>query len=155
MTSEINQSFQMKVYDYVRSIISTLQNPSEYERCDFSILCDKYPLMIGRTTFRGRVLYISLANSNNSIKLYPNKIAELGMNYITITSNLRRRLSVKSQEFFINGNTDPQEYKGNTYYNYSLERTDVATRNKITQLRQKYDIKEPEIFIGKHQDLII
>ena len=111
--------------------------------------------MIGRNTFRGKVLYISLANNNNSIKLYPDKIAELGLEHITIISNLRRRLSVKSQEFFINGNTDPQEYKGNTYYNYSLERIGVATRNKITLLRQKYDIKELEIFIGKHQYLII
>lgn len=47
---------------------------------------------------------------------------------------------MKSQEFFINGNTDPQEYKSNTYYNYGLERIDVATRNKNTQLRLKYEV---------------
>lgn len=62
---------------------------------------------------------------------------------------------MKAQEFFINGNTEPQEYKGNDYYNYSLERTSMSTRNKIKELRQKYNVPEPELFVGKHQDLII
>lgn len=122
----------IKVYDYLRSIVSTLSDTREYQKCDFSILCDKYLLIVDRNTFCGRFLYVSLANNTDSIKLYFENIAELWLYHITITTNLRMKLSMKSQEFFINGNTNSQEHKRNIYYNYSLERTDVPTRNKIT-----------------------
>lgn len=142
----------LKVYDFVNSLISTLP---EFNNCDFSILCDKYPIQSNKNTFRARVLYIILSSNNKTYKLYPDKIAELGLEYITITTNLRRKLSMNFQEFFINGNTIPQEYKGNNYYNYSIERVNIPTKNKIIQLRQKYNITEPSIFIGKHQELIL
>lgn len=149
----------LKVYDFVNSLISTLP---EFNNCDhpsteldFSILCDKYPIQSNKNTFRARVLYIILSSNNKTYKLYPDKISELGLEYITITTNLRRKLSMNFQEFFINGNTIPQEYKGNNYYNYSIERVNIPTKNKIIQLRQKYNITEPSIFIGKHQELIL
>lgn len=141
-----------KVYDYVNNLISTLP---EFTTCDFSILCEKYPIMLHQNNFRARVLYISLTNKEHTERIYPDKLADLGLEYILITTNRRRTLSMKSQEFFINGNTTPQEYKGNTYYNYSIEKADSNTKNKITQLRQKYGITEPSIFVGKHQELIL
>ena len=145
-----------KVYDYINTLISVLPEPEKYRNCDFSILCEKFPLMMNTNSFRAKVLYISLKNTiNETMKIYPDKIIEIGLENITITTNLRRRLSMKTQEFFINCNTEPQEYKGNDYYNYSLERTSMSTRNKIKELRQKYNVPEPELFVGKHQDLII
>ena len=145
-----------KVYDYINTLISVLPDPEKYRNCDFSILCEKFPLMMNTNSFRAKVLYISLKNNiSETMTIYPDKITEIGLENITITTNLRRRLSMKTQEFFINGNTEPQEYKGNDYYNYSLERTSMSTRNKIKELRQKYNVPEPELFVGKHQDLII
>lgn len=145
-----------KVYDYINTLISVLPEPEKYRNCDFSILCEKFPLMMNTNSFRAKVLYISLKNNiSETMTIYPDKITEIGLENITITTNLRRRLSMKTQEFFINGNTEPQEYKGNDYYNYSLERTSMSTRNKIKELRQKYNVPEPELFVGKHQDLII
>ncbi len=145
-----------KVYDYINTLISVLPEPEKYRNCDFSILCEKFPLMMNTNSFRAKVLYISLKNTiSETMTIYPDKITEIGLENITITTNLRRRLSMKTQEFFINGNTEPQEYKGNDYYNYSLERTSMSTRNKIKELRQKYNVPEPELFVGKHQDLII
>ena len=145
----------MKVYEYINSLLSVMNN-NDFHECDFSILCEKYPIMTSNNSFRARVLYVSLTNrSNNTMKFYPDKLTELGLDYVTITTNLRRRLTMKAQEFFINGNTEPQEYKGNNYYNYSLEKTSMITRNKIKELREKYNIQEPELFIGKHHDLIL
>ena len=145
-----------KVYEYVNNLISMLPEPEKFRNCDFSILCEKFPLMMNMNNFRAKVLYISLKNTNNeTLKFYPDKITELGLENITITTNLRRRLTMKAQEFFINGNTEPQEYKGNDFYHYSLERTSMFTKSKIKELRQKYNLVEPEIFVGHHQELIL
>lgn len=143
---------KLKVYDFVNCLSFTVP---EFDNCDFSILCDRYPIQLNKNTFRARVLYIIISSSNKTYKLYPDEIAELGLEHITITTNLRRKLSTNYQEFFINGNTTPQEYKGRTYYNYSIEKVNIPTKNKIKQLRERYNITEPSIFIGKHQELIL
>ena len=157
MNDEVAQSLymaQLKVYDYVNNLISTLPQINN-STCDFSILCEKYPIMVHNNTFRARVLHVVLTNKEHTERIYPDKLTDLGLAYILITTNYRRTLSIKSQEFFVNGNTTSQEYKGNTYYNYSIEKANVSTKNKITQLRQKNNIAEPSIFVGKHQDLVL
>lgn len=91
-----------KVYDYINTLISVLPEPEKYRNCDFSILCEKFPLMMNTNSFRAKVLYISLKNTiSETMTIYPDKITEIGLENITITTNLRRRLSMKTQEFFI------------------------------------------------------
>ena len=145
---------QLKVYDYVNNLISTLSKLNN-STCDFSILCDKYPIIIHNNNLRARVLYVVLTNKEHTERIYPDKLTDLDLDYILITTNCRRTLSIKSQEFFINGNTISQESQGHTYYNYSIEKVNASTKNKIAQLRQKYNIAEPSIFVGKHQDLVL
>ena len=152
----ITKMRNMKVFEYVNNLIQLLQDPNKFNDCDFSILCDKYPVLIGRNSFRARVLYVSLKNKEGEIKrLYPDKLKELDFEYINITSNLRRRISMNLQEFFINGNTELQEYKENSYFNYSIEKANPETKKIIEQLRQKYNIESYDLFVGKHQDLIL
>ena len=151
----------MKVYEYVNSLLSMLNNNNDNKVYDFSILCEKYPIMVSKGSFRARVLYVTLAprltlgEQANNERFYPNKLTEIGLEYITVTSNVRRRITMNAQEFWINGNTERQEYKGNEYYNYSIERTNNETKKMVQQLREKYNIPVPEIFIGKHHDLIL
>ena len=142
----------MKVYEYINSLLSMLNNNNENKVYDFSILCEKYPIMVSKGSFRARVLYVTLSNNE---RFYPDKLTEIGLEYITVTSNVRRRITMNAQEFWINGNTERQEYKGNEYYNYSIERTNNETKKMVQQLREKYNIPVPEIFIGKHHDLIL
>ena len=144
-----------KVYEYVCNLIATLPNPNDFTNCDFSILCEKYPILLHRNNFRARVLYISLTCNEHTERIYPDKLSELNLEYITITTNHRRTISMRTQEFFVNGNTTPRDYKGYIYFDYSFEKVNSSTKNKITQLRQKYNITEPQIFVGKHQDLLI
>ena len=151
----------MKVYEYINSLLSMLNNNNDNKVYDFSILCEKYPIMVSKGSFRARVLYVTLAprltlrEQANNERFYPNKLTEIGLEYITVTSNVRRRITMNTQEFWINGNTERQEYKGNEYYNYSIERTNNETKKMVQQLREKYNIPVPEIFIGKHHDLIL
>ncbi|WP_289705145.1 hypothetical protein [Bacteroides acidifaciens] len=104
--------------------------------------------------YLAKVLYVSLQNGTETIRFYPNKLKE-NLEFVKLTSNSRRKLSVNMQEFFVNGNTEKQEYKEYPYYNYSIERTNINTKDLIARLREKYNIAEPDIFIGKHQDLVL
>ena len=52
----------MKVFEYINNLISLLQDPNKFNDCDFSILCDKYPVLLGENSFKAPVLYVSLKN---------------------------------------------------------------------------------------------
>ena len=146
----------VKVFEYVNTLISLLEKPDDYKTCDFAILCDKYPINVGRGSYLARVLYVSLINNDKKIiRLYPNKLQELNLEYVVITSNARRRINVNYQEFFVNGNTIEQQYKEHNFYNYSIERINKQTKEMLSKLREKYNIPEPQIFKGKSQELVI
>ena len=38
----------MRVYEYVNTLVSLLEKHVEYKECGFAILCDKYPINVGR-----------------------------------------------------------------------------------------------------------
>lgn len=147
-----------KVYDYVNNIISllSLNNKSEdFKKCNFAILCDKYPIQSSFKNYLAKVIYISIQTKKNTLRLYPNNIKELDMEYIIVSTNARRNLSSKMNEFFINGNTEEQDYNDYKFYNYSIERIDAKTKELVEKLREKYKLDTPSLFIGEHQDLVI
>ena len=55
----------------------------------------------------------------------------------------------------MNGNTEKQVFRESPYYNYSIEKTNINTKDLIVRLHEKYNIEEPDVFIGKHQDLVL
>ena len=65
-----------------------MASPSEkYKECDFSILCERYPINSGKATYRAKVLYISLKNKKGDFKrIYYDKISEMNMENIKISS---------------------------------------------------------------------
>ena len=146
-----------KVYDYINSLIDMLDESEKFKQCDFSILCDRYPIPSGKATYKAKVLYISLKNKENEFKrLYHDKIVELGLEYITLTSNVRRRISTNSLEFFAEGSNEEQSFKDYKYYNYSIRKVnDKKTKELIEQMRQKYNINTPQLFVGVQQQLIL
>ena len=144
-----------KVFDYVNNVISLLENPEDYDKCDFSILCDKYPIQNTRNKYLAKVLYISLKSEKGVKRLYPDKIQKYNIEYIILSTNSRRRLNDKMNEFFINGNNELQQYKENDFYNYSIELTSKKTKELIEQLREKYKLTTPSVFVGQHQDLVL
>ena len=143
------------VYEYINTLVALLPKPDEFAQCNFAILCDKFPFNLKNSLYLAKVLYVSLQNDTETIRFYPNKLKEMSLEFVKLTSNSRRKLSVNMQEFFVNGNTEKQEYKEYPYYNYSIERTNINTKDLIAKLREKYDIAEPDVFIGKHQDLVL
>ena len=145
----------LKVYDYVNNLISLADKPEDFDKCKFAILCDKYPIQSGIHSYIGKVIYISIKNDKTTWRVYPDKIKEYGIEYITLTTNARRRLSYKMNEFFVNGNNQLQEYKENNFYNYSIELIDKHTKELIDELRKKYTLDTPELFVGEHQCLVI
>ena len=146
----------MKIYEYINSLISLLPNPTDYKLCDFTLLCERYPINIGKGTYLTRVLYISLTNSDKKItRLYPNQLKDMNLEHVILTSNLRRRINTNSQEFFVNGNTEEQTFKEHSFYNYSIEKVDKSNKEIILKLREKYEIPEPQIFKGNHQNIIL
>ena len=144
-----------KVFDYINTLISLLPNPSEYKHCNFSLLCDKYPITVNKSIYRAKVLYISLNIADKYTRLYPDKLNEMGLDTVLLTSNQRRRITTNMQEFFVNGNTEEQVYKEAQYYNYSIEKANANTKELIKKLREKYNIQEPKIFVGLHQNLVL
>ena len=146
-----------KVYDYINSLIEMLDESEKFKQCDFSILCDRYPIPSGKATYKAKVLYISLKNKDNEFKrFYHDKIVELGLEYITLTSNVRRRISTTSIEFFVEGSNEEQSFKEYKYYNYSIRKVnDKKTKELIEQMRQKYNINTPQLFVGVQQQIVL
>lgn len=145
----------LKVFDYINSLISLLPKPERFDKCNFSLLCDKYPIKLGNSMYLSRVLYVSLKTNNETLRFYPDKLNDMNLEYVKLKSTCRRQFNINMHEFFINGNTEKLEYKDTAYYNYSIEKTNIKTKDLIVKLRQKYNIKEPEVFIGVHQDLVL
>ena len=129
--------------------------PDEIKNCNFTLLCEKYPINAGKSSYLAKVLYISLQSHDKTIRFYPDKINEMNLDYVILTTNARRRININSQEFFVNGNTEKQVYKESEYYNYSIERVNKANQEMLSQLREKYNIPEPTIFKGIHQNIIL
>lgn len=149
---------QNKVYDYINKVVSHLKEihrTEDFKNCKFAILCDKYPIQSNFKNYIAKVMYISIKTNKNTLRLYPDTIKEFDMEYITLTTNSRRKLNPKMNEFFVNGNTEEQEYNENKFYNYSIERVDAKTLNIVETLRKKYNLEPPQIFIGEHQDLVL
>ena len=144
-----------KVFDYINNVISLLESPEDFVKCNFSILCDKYPIHTTSNKYLAKVLYISLKTDKLVKRLYPDKIKEYEMEYIILNSNSRRRLNYKMNEFFVNGNNETQTYKENDFYNYSTELASSKTKELISQLREKYNLTTPSLFIGEHQELVL
>lgn len=142
----------LRLYDYVNTLI-TIPN----QNISFAILCDKYPINLGRGTYLARVLYVSLSNKDNGevTRIYPDKLHELNLEHVIIKSTVRRRINAGFHEFFINGNTIKQQYKDHDFYNYSIECINKTTLDTVNKLRAKYNIPEPTIFKGEHQELVL
>ena len=146
---------KMKLYQYINNCISLLEHPENFAECEFSLLCERFPINTSLSNYLAKVLYISLKSPNDSIRIYPDKIKEYDIEYVILNSNSRRRISCRMKEFWVCGNNQLQSYKENDFYNYSLEIANNKTRDTIEKLRSKYQISPPEIFIGKHEDLIL
>ena len=144
-----------KVFDYINNVISLLESPEDFVKCNFSILCDKYPIQTNTNKYLAKVLYISLKTDKLVKRLYPDKIKEYEMEYIILNSNSRRRLNYKMNEFFVNGNNETQTYKENDFYYYSIELPSNKTKTLISQLREKYNLTTPSLFIGEQQELVL
>lgn len=54
-----------------------------------------------------------------------------------------------------NGNTTTKEFKWYYFYGYSLRKAPPEHKKNIDRLGEKYKIKEPAIFVGEQQDLIL
>ena len=144
-----------KVFDYVNNVISLADKPEDFSKCNFAILCEKYPIQTNRNNYLAKVIYISLQSEKSTWRIYPDKIKEFDIEYISLTTNSRRRLNYKIGEFFVNGNNETQQYKEVEFYNYSIELASNKTKELIIKLREKYNLTTPTIFQGQHQQLIL
>ena len=144
-----------KVFDYVNNVISLADSPEDFEKCNFAILCERYPIQVNRNNYLAKVIYISIKSDKMIWRLYPDMIKKYNIEYITLSTNSRRRLSDKMNEFFVNGNNQELTYEEYCYYNYYIEKTSKQTKELITKLREKYNIEAPELFIGVHQELVL
>ena len=146
-----------RVYEYINSLIDMLDESDKFKESSFSILCDRYPISSGKATYKAKVLYISLKNKSGEYKrIYYDKITEMNMNYIILTSNIRRRISSNQIEFFVEGSTEEQVFKDYKYYNYSIRKAyDNKNKELIENMRVKYNISKPQMFIGEKQDIVL
>ena len=146
---------QYKVFDYINNVISLLDSPEDFSKCNFSILCDKYPIQTNFNKYLAKVLYISLKTDKLVKRLYPDKIKEYEIEYVVLNTNSRRRLNYKMNEFFINVSNETHIYKESDFYNYSIELASSKTKELISQLREKYNLTTPTLFIGESQPLVL
>lgn len=141
------------VYDYINNLKATL--PKTFDTCNFSILCEKYPIASGKYGYSARVLYVSLKAGEKYKRFYPPDLDKQGLTYIYLKSGKRRNINEEMPEFYVNGNTTPKEYEGYHYYEYSLRKAPPEHKKTLDKLREKYNIKEPTIFVGEQQDLVL
>ncbi|KAK8881875.1 hypothetical protein M9Y10_044511 [Tritrichomonas musculus] len=141
------------VYDYINNLKAKL--PKTFDVCNFSILCDKFPIPSGKYGYNARVLYVSLKADEKYKRFYPPDLDKLGLTYIYVKTNKRRNINEDMPEFYVNGNTTSKEYEGYHYYEYSIRLAPREHMNNIIKLREKYNIKEPTIFFGEQLDLVL
>ncbi len=141
------------VYDYVNELRAKCAPNTK--QCNFSILCDKYPMKAGEWSYLGKVLYVSIKIKDKCHRFYPDKLKELDLDSIFIKPNSRRKITEDFEEFYINGNTTTQEYQGIKYYNYSIAAAPTSHKPKIDALKQKYQIESFDMFIGEQLDLVL
>ena len=112
---------QFKVYDYINNVISLADNPEDFKESNFAILCDRYPIQLSKNKYLAKVLYMSIKKNKQSNtlsecqakqedvwRLYPDKIKEYDIEHIVLSTNSRRRINYKMQEFFVNGSNEEQ-----------------------------------------------
>lgn len=146
---------QYKVYDYINNVISLADNPEDFKESNFAILCDRYPIQLSKNKYLAKVIYISIKADKNVWRIYPDKIKEYDIEHIVLNTNSRRKINYKMQEFFVNGSNKEQNYEEYSYYNYSIELASKKTKTMIEELRKKYELNTPELFIGEHQELVL
>jgi hypothetical protein len=119
---------------------------------EFAIIVDKFPFEKQYSTnYSGRILVVMLRVKTNevdsTIVLYPDRVEELGeTKYIDFRykHSLATFKNISSNPFYIEGNTEEKEYKGNKYYNYKIRKTTIKDLRVIEKIRVKFDIPEPK-----------
>ena len=156
-----------KVYDYINNLLDNIDEKDNLSTVNFSILCERLPIRISKSSFKSRVLYVTISSTNSKnrdmhtsqtkfIKRFnPTTLHDLDLDYIIVSTNLRRKLSDKSLEYYVEGNNIEQEYKENKYYNYSFRSLPNKDKSVLASLRSKFNINEPTIFRGEQQDLVL
>lgn len=150
-----------KVYDYINNLLDNIDDKDNLSTVNFSILCERLPIRISKSSFKSKVLYVTISSTNTKsqekfIKRFnPTTLHDLDLDYIIVSTNLRRKLSDKSLEYYVEGNNIEQEYKENKYYNYSFRSLPNKDKSVLASLRSKFNIIEPTIFRGQQQDLVL
>jgi hypothetical protein len=115
---------------------------------DFAFIVDKLPFEKQYSTnYSGMILVVMLRVGTNIVNLYPDKIEELcESKYIDFRykHSLATFKKISSNPFYIEGNTQEKEFKGNKYYNYKIRKCEPKDLKIIDKIRVKFEIPEPK-----------
>ena len=57
-----------KVYDYINNLLDNIDEKDNLSTVNFSILCERLPIRISKSSFKSRVLYVTISSTNSKIK---------------------------------------------------------------------------------------
>jgi hypothetical protein len=150
----------MKVHTLLSNLLTNLKIDIAKTLVEFAIIVDKYPFEKQYSTnYSGRILVVMLRikdkQNDATIVLYPDRVEELGeAKYVDFRykHNITAFKKISSNPFYIEGNTEEKEFKGNKYFNYKIRKCESKDLKIIDKIRLKFDIHEPkrdEIVVDK------
>ena len=121
---------------------------------DVSIVIDKDPIKGNYNKYTGRVLYISVTDVDGKVtRLYPNKLNKLKLSRIQFGIKPRFFSVGTKNPFWLRLKVNEMSYEGYQYFPFELASLSSSDSKMISKLKEKYDIKDVEVFHGLYQSI--
>jgi len=128
--------------EFVENLKSNFEIHDEF---DFSILIEKSP--IKRTyDWCCKVLAVILGNGRT---IYYDELKKNNLQYINIKETPRRKMGIRKNPWFVDGNSKINKYKDNEFIEYSFRNASQKDLKFVEKMRMKFNIVPPRDFAGK------
>jgi hypothetical protein len=115
---------------------------------NFSILVEMNP--IKKTyTYICKIIGIIMKAGTKTFQMNYNNVREHMLNYIEVKENLKRKIGIRKQPFWIDGCSKVQTFKNNNFIEYCFRNPDSRDIKMIARIREKFNIDEPREFKGE------
>jgi len=112
---------------------------------EFSLLMEKTPI---KKTYHWccKVLAIILSTGKT---IYYDELQEKDLLYVNVKENARRKMGIRKNPWFIDGNSKINSHKGNEYIEFSFRNAGPKDLKFVEKMRTKFNIIPPRDFVGK------
>jgi len=142
----MGESEQTYSYHSMIELVDALRLNFDLEgEFEFSLLMEKSPI---KKTYYWccKVLAIILGTGRT---IYFDELQEKDLVYVNVRENARRKMGVRKNPWFIDGNSTIKSHKDNEFVEFSFRNASPKDLKLVEKMRKKYNIVPPREFVGK------